>query len=109
MPLREFTCSKDIARAILRLLENYNGINPVNIGKTGDVSIKEVVEIISECLSYSGEIQWDKTKPEGQYKKPSSNKKFLNMFEDFEYTSFKQGIKETCEWFVEKYPKVRGV
>jgi GDP-L-fucose synthase len=109
MPLREFTYSKDIARAVLRLLENYDGIDPVNIGKTGDISIKEVVKIISECLGYSGEIHWDKSKPEGQYKKPSSNEKFLNMFGDFEYTDFRQGIEETCKWFEEKYPKVRGV
>jgi GDP-L-fucose synthase len=109
MNLREFTYSKDIARAILHLLENYDGIDPVNIGKTGDISIKEVVKIISECLGYSGEIHWDKSKPEGQYKKPSSNEKFLNMFGDFEYTDFRQGIKETCKWFEEKYPQVRGV
>jgi GDP-L-fucose synthase len=109
MNLREFTYSKDIARAILHLLENYDGIDPVNIGKTGDISIKEVVKIISECLGYSGEIHWDKSKPEGQYKKPSSNEKFLNMFGDFEYTDFRQGIEETCKWFEEKYPKVRGV
>jgi GDP-L-fucose synthase len=108
-PRREFTYAKDIASAILLLLEEYEGIDSVNIGKTEDISIKEVVAIISECLDYRGEIYWDKTKPEGQYKKPSSNKNFLNMFNDFEYTSFKQGIRETCEWFVEKYPKVRGV
>lgn len=109
IPIREFTYSKDIAKAILLLLENYDGINPVNIGKTGDISIKEVVKIIANCLGYSGDIQWDKSKPEGQYKKPSSNKKFLNMFKDFEYTSFKQGIEETCMWFVQNYPEIRGV
>ncbi len=108
-PLREFTYSKDVAKAILLLLENYDGVDPVNIGKTGDISIKEVVTMISKFLGYKGDIYWDKSKPEGQYKKPSSNEKFLNMFGDFEYTSFELGIKETCIWFEENYPQIRGV
>lgn len=108
-PLREFTYSNDIAKAILLLLEIYEGESPVNIGKTGDISIKDVVRIISNSLDYDGDVLWDTTKPEGQYKKPSSNKNFLNMFDEFKYTSFEQGIKETCEWFIKNYPNVRGI
>ena len=38
-PLREFTYSKDIARILIFLLENYNEPGPINIGSTNEYSI----------------------------------------------------------------------
>ena len=108
-PLREFTYSKDIARALMLILENYDDALPVNIGCTGESSIKEIVHKICKLLNYDGEINWDIEKPEGQYRKPSLNKKFLKTFNDFKYTSLDDGLKKTCEWFSLNYPNIRGM
>lgn len=108
-PLREFTYSKDIAKALIFLLENYEGDVPINIGSTKETSIKDVSKIISKELKYTGRIIWDTDKPEGQFKKPSSNKKFLNMCPDFVYTELEAGLKETISWFTDNYPNIRGL
>jgi GDP-L-fucose synthase len=108
-PLREFTLSSDIAKALLLLLENYDGESPVNIGHNDQRSIRQVANIISEYIGFRGEIVWDSKMPTGQQKKPSSNKKFLDMFPEFCYTNIEKGLEKTCKWFVEKYPNVRGV
>ena len=109
-PLREFTFSQDIARALLHLVENYNDPRPINIGSTTEVSIAEVTRIICEILDYDFQlIAWDTSKPEGQFRKPSSNKEFINLCKDFEYTSLRAGLEATCGWFVENYPNVRGM
>lgn len=108
-PLREFTYSHDIARALMFLLENYHGEHPINIGNTAEYSISEVVEVIVKILDYSGDIVWDTSMPEGQFKKPSSNNKFLKINPSFKYTNINDGLKETCNWFVKNYPNVRGV
>tara|TARA_Y100000310_G_scaffold293621_1_gene323338 strand:- start:3188 stop:4114 length:927 start_codon:yes stop_codon:yes gene_type:complete len=109
-PLREFTYSRDIAIALLFLLENYDSPAPVNIGMTNEVSIKDIVEMICESLEYDGEIIWDITKPSGQFKKPSSNQHFLSFgWPNTAYTPLSEGIQLTCEWFKENYPNVRGV
>lgn len=108
-PLREFTYSHDIARALMFLLENYHGETPVNIGSTTEYAISEVVELIVEILDYRGDIIWDTSMPEGQFKKPSSNNKFLKINPSFVYTNINNGLKETCSWFVKNYPNVRGV
>ena len=59
-------------------------------------------------MDYNGEIIWDTSKPEGQFRKPSSNKKFLQLYPDFDYTSLRHGLEKTCDWFVTYYPNIRG-
>jgi GDP-L-fucose synthase len=109
-PLREFTYSKDIARILIFLMENYDGPEPINIGCTEEYSIKEIVEIICNIFEYTGEIVWDTNMPSGQHRKPSSNQKLLNLgWEKKWYTPLEEGLKTTCEWFKVNYPNVRGV
>ena len=109
-PLREFTYSLDIAKMLLFLLENYNEPEPINIGNTEEYSIKEVVQILCNELEYDGKIEWNKTKPNGQFRKTSSNKKLLDLgWQENNFTPLKEGLKRTCKWFKINYPNVRGV
>tara|TARA_R110002153_G_scaffold1395_1_gene7173 strand:- start:543 stop:1466 length:924 start_codon:yes stop_codon:yes gene_type:complete len=108
-PLREFTHSNDIARSLMFLLENYNEYMPVNIGNTTETSISSLASTLSHMLGYKGKIKWDKTKPAGQLKKPSSNKKFMQLCPSFEYTNLNDSLEKTCKWFLDNYPNVRGV
>ncbi len=108
-PLREFTYSEDIASILLLLLDKYDNPMPINIGNPSEISIKEIVDKISNILGYNGDIIWDTSKPEGQFRKPSSNERLLAICPELEYTSLQSGLKQTCEWFLEAYPNVRGV
>ena len=109
-PLREFTYSGDIAKALLFLLENYDDEMPINIGFTEEHSIKSVVNTVCSIMKYNGPILWDTEKPSGQFKKPSSNKRFLDLgWDEKNYTNLYNGLKQTIEWFIESYPNVRGI
>ena len=94
---------------MLFLLEKYEDQSPINIGTTREVSIKKVSEIISKEIGFNGNVMWDTTQPEGQHKKPSSNKKFLDIHPELCYTSLEIGLKETISWFKKTYPNVRGL
>jgi GDP-L-fucose synthase len=107
-PLREFTYSMDLARALLILVEKYDSPTPINIGNTREISIKELAEEVASLLKFKGTIRWDTDKPAGQFRKPSSNSRFLNLC-DMYYTSFGEALKKTCDWFIMNYPNVRGV
>jgi GDP-L-fucose synthase len=108
--LREFTYAPDIATILLHLLHEYNGANPINIGIAEERNIKSVVKSVCKNLDYAGDVVWDKTKPAGQHRKPSSNAKLLatGWSEDY-YTSFEDGLEKTCNWFIKNYPSVRGM
>jgi GDP-L-fucose synthase len=95
---------------LIFLLENYDAPEPINIGNTEEYSIKEVVETICDLLEYDGDVVWQIDKPSGQYRKPSSNQKLLDLgWKKEDYTSLEEGLKKTCEWFIMTYPNVRGV
>lgn len=108
-PLREFTYSEDISDILIKLLETPHVQTPINIGNTNEVSIREVVNMLCQILDYDKEIVWDIEKPEGQFRKPSSNQKLFLTIGEYNYTPLKEGLEKTCKWFLENYPNVRGI
>jgi len=107
---REFTYAPDIASILLFLAKNYDEATPINIGNTEEHSIKEVVNILCELLEYDGEIIWDTSQPTGQVRKPSSNKKLLDLgWKTEDYTPLKAGLIKSYKWFKINYPQVRGI
>ena len=108
-PLREFTYSKDLAKIVVLLLDKYDNREPLNIGNTQEYSVKAVAETIAKIMKFDGNIVWDTSKPNGQYKKPSTNSKLIQLgWTQTEYTSFEVALTNTCEWFIKNYPNVRG-
>ena len=108
-PLREFTFARDAAEIILWLSENYDGETPVNIGNPEQVTIMSLANVIAEEVGYEGRGNFDRSKPDGQYQKPSSNELLRSLGWKGEYTPLRDGIRETIKSFTERYPNVRGV
>ena len=108
-PLREFTFARDAARIILWVAENYNEPEPINIGNPEEISIYKLAEMIRDLTGYKGSIGWDLNKPEGQYRKPTSNHRLRKLGWNGEYTPLLDGLRETVQSFISEYPNVRGV
>jgi GDP-L-fucose synthase len=106
-PLREFIFSEDVAKLTRLLYDNYDGSDPVILSTSEEISIGSIVEMLAEIMEYDGEIIFDKTKPDGQYRKPSDNSIIRNMFPDFEFTSIREGLTKSVKWFNENYPNIR--
>ena len=109
-PLREFTYSKDLAEILLFLIDHYNEPEPINIGNTEEISIKEAAETIAGILGFEGEIIWDITKPKGQLRKPSDNSKLSELgWRQENYMDFRKALTNVCQHVILKYPHLRGV
>ena len=106
-PLREFIFSKDVAKLVELLYDNYDSGVPVILSTGEEVSIGDVVSMIAEIFEFKGKIIFDKDKPEGQFRKPSDNSIIKGMFPDFKFTPVKEGLRESVEWFISNYPNVR--
>lgn len=99
-PTREFLYIDDAAEAIVLATEKYNKPEPVNIGSSFEISIKELAALIRRLTGYKGKIVWDRTKPDGQ---PRRKLDTLRAKREFGFTakiSFEQGLKKTIKWYL---------
>lgn len=68
-PLREFLYVDDLARLCVFLMNNYSGNETVNAGTGKEITIKELAIKVAKIVGYEGEIEWDKSKPNGTPRK----------------------------------------
>ena len=106
-PLREFIYSKDVAKLAEWAVENYNEDEPIILGTSEEISIKDLVGLIVDEFNFKGKVYFNTDKPEGQFRKPSDNSKLKNYLPDFKFTPIEIGIKETINWFIENYEKAK--
>src|SRR5213082_1365067 len=63
---REFLYVDDCARGIVLAAERYENADPVNLGSSTEISIKDLVTLIAKITGFQGKLVWDATKPDGQ-------------------------------------------
>jgi len=110
-PLREFLYVDDFAEACLFILSNWEKINNnlpkdengnilnwLNIGSDFEISIKDLADKIGRIINYRGEINWDKTKPDGTPRK-KLNTDTINNMGWVAQTDLDKGIRKTIESF----------
>ncbi len=102
-PLRQFIYSEDLAKLIIWVLTDYNDSNPIilSVSESEEISIKDVVDIICKEFEYWN-VEWDNSKPDGQFKKTADNNKLISM-NDFKFTDINVGLNKTIKWFIENY------
>jgi len=96
---REFLYVEDAAEGILLATEKYNKPDPVNLGAGKEITIRELVNLISELTGYEGKIVWDTSKPDGQPRRCLDTSKAKKEFGFEAKTAFKEGLKKTIDWY----------
>lgn len=100
-PTREFLYVEDAARAIVLAAERYNKPDPVNLGSSEEISIRDLVELIVELTGFTGKVVWDKTKPDGQPRRKLNVERASKEFGFRSSTPFRVGLRETIRWYQE--------
>jgi GDP-L-fucose synthase len=100
---REFLYVAEAARGIVLATEKYNQSDPVNLGAGWEISIKDLVEKISQLMDFKGKIIWDKSKPDGQPRRCLDVSRAKTYFGFTAKTKFDEGLKKTVEWYYKHY------
>jgi len=100
---REFLYVEDAAEGVLLATEKYNKPDPVNLGASREITIKELVDLIAQLVGYYGKIVWDTSKPDGQPRRCLDTSKAKKEFGFEAKTDFKEGLKKTIEWYMKTY------
>jgi len=101
-PKREIMHVDDIADACLFLMQKYDSPEPINVGLGYDFSIKDISELIKKIVGFDKKIIFDETKHDGIKRKLLDSGK-INTLGWNPKINLEDGLKETYEWFVEKY------
>ena len=107
-PKREFLYVDDLADACILLLKNLeaselekNGITHINVGSGIDQTIQELADTIRDVVGFEGQVNFDKTKPNGTPEKLLDITVLSNM--GWKPTkSLKDGLEKTYNWVKEQ-------
>ena len=102
-PLRQFMHSDDLAWVIYECLtkEIYESFN---VSTEENLSIKEMSEISLETLGLNHiKLNFDITKPDGQYRKDVSITKLKDLLTNFKPLPFNKGIKKVYDKISERH------
>ena len=96
---REFLYVEDAAEGIVLATEKYNKSDPVNLGSSYEISIKDLVELIKNIIGYQGKVVFDTSKPDGQPRRKLDTSRAEKEFKFVSKTNFKDGLRKTIEWY----------
>lgn len=101
-PLRQNMYAGDLARIIQICIER-DITESFNAAVTENLSIKDIANIaLQACDAEDVQINWDSSKPDGQYRKDVSNEKMMSLMPDFQFTSLEEGIRKTYKKIIEQ-------
>jgi GDP-L-fucose synthase len=96
---REFLYVDDAARAIVMAAEGYDKPEPVNLGSSTEISIRDLVTLIKRLTGFKGELVWDATKPDGQPRRKLNVDRARDEFGFESKVTFEEGLKHTIDWY----------
>ena len=108
-PTREFLYVEDAAEGILLAAEQYDGNLPVNLGTGEEISIRDLAGLIAAEVGFTGTIQWDTTKPNGQPRRCLDVNRAKQLFGFQAQHSLRSGLKKTVQWFQSNSQSIREV
>jgi len=63
---REFLYVDDAAEGLVLMTERYDSSEPVNLGSGQEMMIRDLAPLIAELVGFTGRIEFDASKPNGQ-------------------------------------------
>lgn len=103
-PRREFLHVDDMAKACVYLMsrEPLDGVNfssvLFNIGTGGDVTIRQLAEMVRQIVGFTGDVVWDSGKPDGTPRKLLDVSRVNAQGWNAEI-SLEEGLRRTYEWY----------
>jgi GDP-L-fucose synthase len=98
-PTREFLYVEDAADGIWLAARRYDGPEPVNLGTSAEISIRDLAELVAELTGFDGEIVWDTTKPNGQPRRRLDVSRAEEQFGFRARTPLRDGLERTIAWY----------
>ena len=97
---REFLYVDDAAEGIVSAAECYEGADPVNLGVDEEISIVDLVALITRLTGFTGGVRWDDRRPDGQRRRRVSTDRAKAEFGFSAETLLEIGLRRTVDWYL---------
>jgi len=99
-PMREFLYADDLADACLFAMDHFENAELINVGSGENVTIESLANTIAAVVGYHGNIDWDKSRPNGTPNRPLDYSKMTELGWKPKHNLY-EGLKKTYQWFIE--------
>ena len=82
-------------------------VSHINIGAGSDMTVQQLAEITKKVVGYTGDMVWDRSKPDGMPQKLLDISRLTSIGWKPEVT-IEQGIARTYAWYMENLEQGRG-
>lgn len=95
---RDFLYVEDATEGIMRVAENYDRPEPINLASGFEISIRELAQLIARLMDFKGELRFDPEKPEGQPRRVLDTSRAERELGFKAMTHLEEGLRKTIEW-----------
>jgi GDP-L-fucose synthase len=96
---REFLYVDDAADGIVLAAERYDGAEPVNLGVGQEITIRELVALITNLTGFQGQVRWDANQPDGQPRRALDTTRARERFGFTARTPLTEGLRRSIEFY----------
>jgi nucleoside-diphosphate-sugar epimerase len=97
---RAFEYVDDLVEGIILAIEKKVDADPVNLGSSYPVTIRELAELVLKVTGYDTSIMWDTSKPQGVKSRKADMSKAWNILGWKPRTPLEEGLTRTLNWFL---------
>jgi GDP-L-fucose synthase len=98
---REFLYVEDAAEGIVRAAEVMEEPTPINLGGGVEIPIRDLVGRIAKACQFTGRIEWDASKPDGQPRRSLDISRAKRLLAWEPRQDFESGLASTVAWWRE--------
>ena len=96
---REFLYVDDAAEGIVAATEKLDDSQPINLGTGREITIKDLAELIGRLCGYTGRIEWDASRPDGQPRRRLDTTRAQTRLGWQAKVELEDGLGRTISWW----------
>ena len=101
-PTRDFLFVEDVAEGLLLAAEELQGGTAVNIGSGAEISIREMVNLITRFAGFQRKCSFDASKAGGDARRCVNIDKAKQLMGFRPRVTIEEGLKKTVDWYREQ-------
>lgn len=90
----------DLVEGIVLVIGTKVDADPINLGSSNPVTIREIAELVLQVTGYNTSIVWDTSKPQDVKSRKADMSKALIVLKWKPRMPLKEGLTQTLNWYL---------